>query len=122
MNLGETEGQHAREDRVEDARDGLLADGTDAQAREGDAELHGGDEPRWVGRDLEDGAGAATPLLFELRDPGAARGDEAVLGRDEEGVQQDENADCEELEEERHAPTPWALVLGGMSSSNYGAV
>ena len=24
----------------------------------------------------------------------------------------------DELEEDRHAPTPWALVLGGMSSSN----
>ena len=53
---------------------------------------------------------------------GAARGDEAVLGRDEERVQQDENADRDELEEDRHAPTPWALVLGGMSSSNYGPV
>ena len=31
-------------------------------------------------------------------------------------------ADADELEEDRHAPTPWAWVLGGMSSSNYGPV
>ena len=50
------------------------------------------------------------------------RVDETVFGRDEEAVQQDENADCDELEKERHAPTPWALVLGGLSSSNFGPV
>ena len=57
--------------------------------------------------------------MLQLDNARPARGHEAVLGRDEEGVQEDENADCEELEEERHAPTQWALVLGGMSSSNY---
>jgi hypothetical protein len=35
--------------------------------------------------------------VLQLDDPGAARGDEAVFGRDEEGVQQDQNADGDEL-------------------------
>jgi len=56
--------------------------------------------------------------MVQLDDPCPARSHEAVFGRDEESVQQDENADCDEFQEERHAPTPWALVLGGMSSSN----
>ena len=73
-------------------------------------------------RDAQHVARTPVALVVQLDDARAARGDEAVLGRDEEGVQQDENADCDELEEERHAPTPWALVLGGMSSSNDGPV
>ena len=60
--------------------------------------------------------------MLQLHDARAPRRHEAVFGRDEEAVQQDENPDGDELEEERHAPTPWALVLGGMSSSNYGPV
>ena len=105
-------------DVVERVRERLLAEGTDAQRGERDAELHRGDEPRRVGGDAQDVARAPVALVLQLDDARAARGDEAVLGRDEEGVQQDENADCDELEEERHAPTPWALVLGGSSSSN----
>jgi len=60
--------------------------------------------------------------MLQLDDAGPPRGHEAVFGRDEEGVQQDQNADGDELEEDRHAPTPWAVVLGGISSSNYGEV
>jgi hypothetical protein len=35
--------------------------------------------------------------MLQLDDPGPARGDEAVFGRNEEGVQQDQNADGDEL-------------------------
>ena len=56
--------------------------------------------------------------MLQLDDAGPPRGHEAVFGRDEEGVQQDQNADGDELEEDRQAPTPWAVVLGGISSSN----
>ena len=37
-------------------------------------------------------------LVAELRDARASRSDEAVLGRDEEGVQQEQACDREELE------------------------
>src|SRR5262249_25018643 len=57
--------------------------------------------------------------MLQLDDARASRGDEGVFGRGEDSVQQDQKADGEELEKERHAPTPWAWVLGGMSSSNW---
>ena len=57
-------------------------------------------------------------FLIELAEFRSPRGHEAILGRDEEAVQQDENADGDELEEEAHGPTPRPLVLGGSSSSN----
>ena len=62
---------------------------------------------------------SAIAVVVQLDDPRAAGGDETVFGRHEEGVQQDENADTDELEQERHAPTPGAPVLGGISSSNW---
>jgi hypothetical protein len=115
-----------RDDRRHHVAEGVgertLADGTDTQRGERHAELHRRDETRRVRGDTQHVAGAPVALVVEFDDARAARRDEAVLGRDEEGVQQDENADRDELEEERHAPTPWALVLGGMSSSNYGPV
>ena len=58
-----------------------------------------------------------TALVRELHQMGATRGDEGVLGRDEERVPQDEQED-RSLEEKRHAPLSGARVLGGWSSSN----
>src|SRR5204863_8811703 len=52
-----------------------------------------------------------------LDDPRPAGGDEAVLGRDEEGVQQDQAADRQKLEEKCHAPSSGAQVLEGSSST-----
>src|SRR5262249_59522293 len=43
------------------------------------------------------------PLARELLDPRAARGDEAVLGRDEAAVQKNQDGKCQQLEEDRHA-------------------
>jgi hypothetical protein len=60
--------------------------------------------------------------VVQLDDPRPPRRDQAVFGSDEERVQQDQNADGEELEKKGQAPTPGARVLGGMSSSNYGPV
>ena len=58
------------------------------------------------------------PASRELRDARAARGDEGVLGRDEERVQQEQPRDGEQREEEGHAaPLSGARVLGGWSSS-----
>ena len=56
---------------------------------------------------------------MQLDDARAARRHEPVFGRDEERVQQDEDADRDKLEKKGHAPTPGASGLGGISSSNY---
>src|ERR671930_2038609 len=100
----------------------MLAEGADAQARERDAELHRGDEPRRVRDEPEDSPRATVPFLRKLFDARPARRHEPVLGRDEERVQENQRRDGEDLEEEAHAPIPGALGLGGISSSNYVAV
>src|SRR5262249_56192991 len=64
---------------------------------------HGGDEPGRMGDDPLDRARTAVPLLRELRDLRPPRRDEAVLGRDEEAVQEDQRRDCDQLEKKRHA-------------------
>ena len=65
-------------------------------------------------------ARAAVALALELADPRAPRRDEAVLGRHEERVQQDQPGEGEKLEREGHLPraaAAGAQVLGGTSSS-----
>jgi hypothetical protein len=94
------DGQDGREIRVERVRQRLFAEGTDTEACQGDAELHRGDEPRRVGDDLPHGAGPPAALIGQLLDLRPARGDERVLARDEERVQQDQRRYAEELEEE----------------------
>ena len=93
----------------------LLADGADGERGERDAELHRGDEVRRVARDLHHGARGAAPFVGELLQPRPAHGDERVLGRDEEAVQQDQSGDAEKLERNRHAPVSGAAVLEGSS-------
>ena len=105
-------------DRVEHPREDRLADGTDTQARDRDAELHGRDESRRVRGDAQDDAGPTASLVAELGEARASRGDQGVLGRDEERVQQEQASDCEELKAESHAaPLSGARGLGGWSSS-----
>ena len=116
----EEDGDDRRRDRVEDVREDGLAQGTDGQARERDAELHRGDEAVRVRRDAQDGACAPVALVAELGDARSARRDEAVFGRDEERVQQEQRGDREQLERNRHAPLTGATVLGGWSSSSNG--
>ena len=59
-----------------------------------------------------------SPCLLELDDLRPARRHEAVLGRDEKRVQEQQPGDGGQLEEDRHAPvSPEAQVLGGSSSS-----
>ena len=112
--------QH-REERAEpdpeQIRQDLLADRADRERRERDAELHRGDEVRRIARDLHHRARRPAPLVDELLQPGAAHGDERVLGRDEEPVQQDQKGNGEELERDRHAPVSGASVLEGSSST-----
>ena len=54
--------EHRREHRLEDVREERLAESTDRQRGDGDAELHRRDEPRRVARDLEHGPRASVPL------------------------------------------------------------
>ncbi len=91
----EEDGDDRRRDRVEDVREDGLAQGTDGQARERDAELHGGDEVVRVGRDAQDRASAPVALVAQLGDARAACGDEPVFGRHEERVQQQQRDDGE---------------------------
>ena len=116
--VGKEHGEQGGNRSVEEARQRHLTERTDAQRSERHAELHRRDEARWVGRNAQHIARASVALVLQLDDAGPPCGHEAVFGRDKEGVQQDQNADSDELEEDRHAPTPWAVVLGGISSSN----
>ena len=88
------EGEEDREDRRDPGIEEILEDGlaqsADSQRGERDAQLHGGDEARRLRRDRENRARAAVALALQLANARAARGDEAVLGRDEEPVQQDQ--------------------------------
>jgi hypothetical protein len=118
----EDHGKHRRNRFVEKARQSHLAQSSDAQRSERHAELHRRDEARWIGGNAQHVAGASVALVLQLDDARPSCRHEAVFGRDKEGVQEDQNADGDELEEDRHAPTPWAVVLGGISSSNYGEV
>ena len=83
-------GEERRHHGVELLREHLLAEGADREARDRDAELHRGDEARRVARDPPHGTRAAVALVLQLEDPRPPRRDEAVLGRDEERVQQDQ--------------------------------
>src|SRR5439155_18781407 len=103
--------------RVELLGQRLLAERSDRQARDGDAELHRRDEPRRVAGDPQDELGLAVALVLELHDPRTARRDEAVFGRDEQRVQEDQAREGQHLEEERHVRRSGARVLGGRSSS-----
>ena len=113
-----------RQQRVEDARQHLLAERTDRQAGAGHAELHRRDEARRVGDDPQHGPRAAVALLRQLLDPRAPRRDERVLGRHEIAVQQNQRRHGEEFEEKAHVCAPSGGRLGMTSSSNriYAAV
>ncbi len=110
--------EHRRHKGVELVGEHLLAERADPEARHRHAELHGSDEPRRVAGDLEHLPGAAIPLVLKLEDPRSARGDQAVLGPDEERVRNDQANKGQHLEGERHRERPVdARVLGGRSSS-----
>ena len=97
--------EHRRHPLVELVRQRRLAEGTDAQRGERDAELHRRDEAARIARDPQDVARATVPLVLQLDDPRPARRDEAVLRGHEERVEQDQDRDPDQLEEECHALT-----------------
>ena len=116
--VGEGDREHCRHPGLERVRERLLAERTDTQRGQRDAELHRGDELRRIARDPQDRAGPAVSLVVKLDDPRPPGRHERVLGRDEEGVQQDQDPDADQLESESHAPTPGAHVLDGSSSTS----
>ena len=99
----EDDGEDRRHHRLEEVREHRLAEGADRQRGERDAELHRRDEPRRVAGDPQHGARPPVPLALELADARPARRDEAVLGRHEERVQEDQPGEGEQLEREGHA-------------------
>ena len=96
----EHDGEERRHDRVEAVGEHLLAERADRQGRDRHAQLHRGDEPRRVTGDAEHAARLTVPLVDELHDPRPARRDEAVLGRHEERVQDDQPGQGQQLERE----------------------
>src|SRR4051812_10040556 len=108
--------EHVAERLLEHLREGGLADGADADRGERDADL--ADRDVLVDAvDLAAGeARALHALLLERLDAVAARADERVLGRHEEGVHQDERRDGEEEDRDHSAVVPCELLRGGSSS------
>ena len=92
---GEREGDHGRNDVVEDTSKHRLAERADTEAGGGNAELHRGDEARRPGDEREHRLGALASLLLELTQTGTASRHEAVLGRHEKRVQKDQSRDGE---------------------------
>jgi hypothetical protein len=80
-----------------------LAQSTDPQAGERDAELHRRDELRRLSGDLQHLARAARAVVRELVHAGAPDRDEAVLRGHEEAVQEDQRREGEKLERKGHA-------------------
>src|SRR4051794_35907122 len=114
----EEDGEDRRQPVLELLRERLLAEGTDTERRERDAELHRRDELRRVARDAQDRTGPLVALVVELDHPRPPRGDEPVLRRDEERVQQNQDGDADKFESECHAAPPeGARVLEGSSST-----
>ncbi len=87
--------EHRGHHVVERVRERALADRTNAERSERDAELHRRNELRRVARDLQDRPRAPVALMVELDDPGAAGRDECVLSGYEEAVEQHEQPDAD---------------------------
>ena len=94
--------EDGREPLVEQPRKHRLAERADRERGERHPELHRGDEVRRVARDRENRAGSPAALVRELFHAGATHGDERVLARDEERVEEDQDDDCEQLERNGH--------------------
>ena len=88
----------------------LLAERPDTEGGERDTELHRRDELLRVARDAQHRPGAPVPLVVQLDDARPPGSHEGVLGRDEEGVQQDQDANADELQKKIHAPVTGAQV------------
>ena len=74
------------------------ADRAERDAQRGDADLHGADEARRVVQQPQRGARAAAAVLRQLLHLRARRGQQRVLGDDEEGVRQQERQDTQDPE------------------------
>ena len=111
-----TEGKPAAEARVRDRR---FAQEPDADRRERDPELAGGQGLIDLVELFERLLGAGLALLREVLDPALAGADQGELGRDEESVEEHEQ-DQQDEKESRHCRSKglsWSRVLRGRSSS-----
>ena len=98
------DGEERGDDRVQDLGEHRLAESTDTERGERDAELHGRDEARRPRDDLQHVRARAIALLLKLDDLRPARRHEAVLRSHEKRVQEQQPGDGGQLEEDRHAP------------------
>ena len=115
---GENERDRRREERVIDpVLDDGLADGAEQDGEGRDAELDGADEANGAVHDPERDPRPQHAAVGELAEARTAGGHERVLGRDEERVPQNDQENREYPENESHAPSSGAPVLGGISSS-----
>ena len=120
--VGEDDRERRRHPLVELLRQRRLAERSDSERGERDAELHRGNEPPRIRRDAQDAARAPVALVLQLDDPRPPRRDEAVLRRHEERVEQDQESDPDQLQRKSHALTGRASVLGRLSSTSRAGV
>ena len=112
--------RHRREPLVEELGEHALAERADGQRGQRHAELHRGDEVRRVARDLDDGARRAAALVGELLHARPPHGDERVLARDEERVEQDQRGRPRRARPARSSPTrPRQVVPTGNTRGVY---
>jgi hypothetical protein len=118
----QAERETGREDGLEIVLEERLTHGAEQQRKERNPELNRPDEADRVVHNPQRDPRPQVPLGSELVEPRPARRHERVLGRDEERVPQHDQENRDDLQENGHAPSSGAQVLGGISSSNYGSV
>ena len=101
-----------RQRRLHQVGDQRLADGTDEDREDRDSELRARDEPDRLVHEPQRRLGATAAAQGALLQPRSSRGDQRVLGRDEDRAPQHEEEHDEDAEKNAHAPSG-APVLGG---------
>ena len=86
-------GRQPGEGGLDQFRDDRLTEIAEGEPGDGDADLGGGDIRVEVVERARHPAGAAVPFGGELLDPAAAGGDETIFGRDEIGIQKDDQGE-----------------------------
>ena len=109
-----SEATPCRERRLEEVGEQRLADRTDEDREHGDPELDERDEADGLVHEARAPCSRpAAASLGALLEPRAARGDERVLGRDEDRAPQHEEEHDERFGGRRSRPGHGAQVLGG---------
>ena len=97
---------HRVEDGLEQVGDGRLADGTEAERADGDAELGTGHDERDLLHGAQGGARGTGTLLGPRLDLAAARGQQGELRAHEEGVEGEQDDGEQDTDEVTHRAPP----------------